>query len=203
MRTRTIAIALALAGAAAAAGTALTQQAQNELTAIDTVAGSDQLNTAFGGAAMPSLASIAQDPTVDPGIRLRAIHAMTYFCPLRDPGTGQVVPDCETTDDAYVALRNNITAESSARSGVDLLVLRASIASYGSIGSHVPSTEFELIEGFLSHSSRDIRATTARALAELGDCHAVSALRLRYQQETTAQVRLAISDALRALASCP
>lgn len=203
MRTRTIVIALALAGAAVAAGTALTQQAQNELTAIDTVAGSDQLNTAFGGAAMPSLASIAQDPTVDPGIRLRAIHAMTYFCPLRDPGTGQVVPDCQPGDAAYDALRENIAAEASARSGVDLLVLRASIASYGTIGSHVNATEFLTIESFLSHSSRDIRATTARALADLGDCQAVPALRVRYEQESTDQVRLAISDALRALASCP
>ena len=198
-------LVLALAAGATAAGASITQQAQNELTAIDTLPTSSQLDSAFGGSgtALPNLAAIAQDSTVDAGIRLRAIHALTFFCPVRDDGSGQLVPDCQPGDSAYDALVAEITSLAGVRSGSDVLILRAAIASFGKVGAHVEPDAYMLLLPFLSHGSRDIRSTTARALADLGDCDAVTALRTRYQDEPFDQVRLAISAALRSLQSCP
>jgi HEAT repeat protein len=51
----------------------------------------------------------------------------------------------------------------------------------------------------LDHPSRDIRASAAHALRDLGNTQAIPTLRARYQQEQVQQVRIAISDALRVL----
>jgi HEAT repeat protein len=83
-----------------------------------------------------------------------------------------------------------------ARAGSDVLVLRAALESLGVLRV---STDVGVIAEHLQHPSRDIRATTARALRDLGNTFAIPALRARYADETSDQVRLAISDALRVL----
>lgn len=197
-------IALALITAAGVTSAALSQQQQNALTVIDTVATPNQLGSAFNGQALPGLATVAQDGSADTGMRLRAIHALTFYCPMRDDGTGtgNLVATCVAGDTALEALIQNVTAGAGAHGGTDLLVLRASVESLGKIGQH-DTRPYPLILQFLGHASRDLRATVARALGDLGDCDAQLPLRQRFQQESTDQVKLAISDALRALATCP
>ena len=199
---RAVWITLALVVAVGATSAALSQQQQNALTAIDTVATPNQLGSAFNGQPLPGLATIAQDGSADIGMRLRAIHALTFYCPLRNDGTGNQVQMCEAGDTVLEALIQNVTAGAGARVGTDLLLLRASVESLGKVGQHDPRP-YPLVLQLLGHASRDMRATAAHALGDLGDCDAELPLRQRFQQESSDQVKLAISDALRALAACP
>lgn len=188
---------LAFVAGASASSTTLTQDAQNTLTAIDTVPTQGQIDCAFNGSsspcpsALPSLQSIAQDTTADPGIRLRAIHALVQYC----------TPPC-SGDPAHDALIQLLNASSMARSGTDVLILRAAIES---LGPMQVAGDWTAIAFFLSHPSRDIRASAAHALSDLcnGGPLVIDALRKRYQQETTDQVKIAISNALGVLATCP
>lgn len=201
MRKTPLVLAL-LAGAAAMAG-AITDDQQNALTAIDAeeAAQKDQLDTLFGGSAtaLTTLEDIAlgTQATSDPyGTRLRAIYALSSYC---------ASTPCAATDDAHVKVMSLVTTNQSAHTGADLLILRAAIESLGKmkVPSDGDSTTGPLVP-LLSHSSRDIRAATARALGSVCNTTAatIQALRDRYQQEPTDQVRLAISDALGALATC-
>jgi hypothetical protein len=188
-------LALALVAAVAAAA-AITQQAQNTLTAIDSEPTPTQLDCAFNGSgssgcpsALPSLQAIAVDDAADAGIRLRAIHALVHYCQA----------PCLDSDPAHTALTGLLASNGSARAGADLLILRASVDS---LGPMQVQNDVQQLTSFLSHPSRDIRATAARALGALCNNTAVPALRDRYQEESTDQVRIAISDALGVLATC-
>lgn len=193
MRTLT-AIALACGAAASlayASGTAsLAQPVKDALTSIDSVPTKVQLDFVFpSGEALSSLATIAQDTTVDVGIRVRAIHGLGKYCP--EP--------CSSTEVAHQSLTTLINETRNDTTGEPVVLLRAAIET---IGTLKVSGDVNVLNQLLDHPSRDIRAATARALRDLCNGQAVIPLRIRYTSEPTDQVKLAISEALRVLGQC-
>ncbi|MBL9017895.1 MAG: HEAT repeat domain-containing protein [Myxococcales bacterium] len=168
----------------------LTQPIINTLTPIDTLPSSEQINQAFDDDPSVALATLIQlanpSAVVDRGVQLRALRALIHYC----------ATPCTLADPAHQTLRAIEARYHEARAGSDLLMLRAALESLGVL--RVPDDVF-LLEAHLQHPSRDIRATTARALRDLGNTHAIPFLRARYADEEFDQVRLAISDALRVL----
>jgi HEAT repeat protein len=82
----------------------------------------------------------------------------------------------------------------------DLLRVRAAIEALGIAGlSAALTSDADTLVGFLNSTSRDVRATTAKALGNLCIQTANTALLARFVAEQSAQVRLAISAALRNL----
>ena len=134
---------------------------QNALTTIDQVPTIDQLTTAFGSgsgsAAATQLVSIASDPSTDAGIRLRAIRSLVGFCP--PPTASQLGCTEQTTLHAILQDPTYTTASG----GADVLVLRAAIEALGELKD---PNDMSATTGFLDHSSRDVRATTALALRD-------------------------------------
>ncbi len=186
-----IAVALGVSAAAYGDALVLTQPVINALTPIDSLPSSNQLTSAFNGSeveALSNLTAIAlSQGTIDLGIQLRAIRALTHYC---DAPCG--------THEAHETLETIATTPRyrDARRGSDLLVLRAAIEALGVL--RVPG-DVGILVPQLDHPSRDIRAAAAHALRDLGNTQAIPALRARYQQEQINQVSIAISDALRVL----
>lgn len=191
-----IALALVLPARGDVTSPQLSQPLIDTLTPIDTVPSSAQINAVFDDnptMALSSLVAIANPAgSVDTGVQLRAIRALVNYC---------VTTPCADPDPAHVALVQVVQRYKDARSGSDLLVLRAAIESVGLL--KVQNDWQPLLTYELNHPSRDIRAATARALRDLGNTFAITPLRERYNVEPDddrgAQVRLAISDALRVL----
>lgn len=169
----------------------LTQPIINALTPIDTLPSSQQINQVFNDSPTEALANLVElaNPSsfVDRGVQLRAVRALIHYC--------SATP-CGDLDVAHRTLRDVELRYRAARLGSDVLVLRAAIESLGVLRV---TTDLGTIQDHLQHPSRDIRATAARALRDLGNTNAIPALRARYADETSDQVRLAISDALRVL----
>lgn len=167
------------------------------LTPIDSVPTKDDIVRLTGPDAIPRLRELALSSTVDFGVQLRAIHALPSFC----------TPTCRVDPDgpphpAHAAVLDVIASVSPQdRSGRAILRLRAGLESLGLARSGDPE-DVELLIPFLDDASRDIRAATARALRDLCLAEAIVPLRSRYQTEQVAQVRLAISAALRDLNQC-
>ena len=198
------AAAIFVAGAAALAtgATALPLQVQNTLTTIDSVPTKPQLDSVFpSGEALSNLSTIAQDNAADVGIRLRAIHALGKYCP--DPSTTTELA-CTTTELAYTSLTDVIAETRNFTSGSEVLLLRSAIETIGLLDVSADASDdvADLLKGLLNHASRDIRAATARALRDLCNTQAILPLRVRYTAESTEQVKLAISEALRVLGQC-
>ena len=196
MRARLI-LATTFVGAfaAIASGTTmnLSSQAQNTLTTIDTVPTRQQIDSAFGNqpqVALQNLTSIASDGASDVGIRLRAIHALAKYC---------AATPCTTNDVAHQSLADLINETRAETAGAPLLVLRAAIETLGTMRV---ASDVTMLITLLDHPSRDIRASTAKALQDLCNTQASSPLRVRYARETSEQVKLAISEALRILGQC-
>ncbi|MBA3455257.1 MAG: HEAT repeat domain-containing protein [Deltaproteobacteria bacterium] len=193
MKRSVLAGVLALGVSAAAYGDALvlSQPVINALTPIDSIPSSNQLNSVFNGSeteALSNLTAIAlSQGTVDLGVQLRAIRALTHYC--RTP--------CGTHE-AHVALETIATTPRyrDAQAGSDLLVLRAALEALGVL--RIPG-DVAILVPQLDHPSRDIRAAAAHALRDLGNTQAIPALRARYQLEQSDQVKIAISNALRVL----
>ena len=186
---------LLLAGTVAIAtgNTGLPTSVQNALTTIDTVPTKAQLDDAFTKSAQPplqTLSAIAGDPAADVGVRLRAIHALAKYCSASP---------CASSDLAHQSVLDVIVATRLATSGSQVLLLRAAIETLGPMRV---SGDVAILNPLLDHPSRDIRAATARALRDLCNPQAISPLRIRYSGETTDQVKLAISEALRILGQC-
>jgi hypothetical protein len=170
----------------------LPQPVRDTLTPIDSVPTKSQLDSVFpAGDAQGNLAAIAQDAATDTGVRLRAIHALGKYC----------TAPCASTDVSHESLSALITSTRNETVGESLLVLRAAIETIGPLRV---STDVTLLTGLLDHPSRDIRAATAHALRDLCNSGAVPALidRYRLPSETSQQVKLAISEALRVLSTC-
>jgi HEAT repeat protein len=169
---------------------ALSQGQENELTPIDSLPTTQQLDLVFQGQALAELSAIAGAEGNDIGVRLRAIHALVNYC----------TAPCAVGDTAHDTLASLVTANADVLSGSDLLVLRAAIEALGPLEV---ATDVNLLSPLLNHPSRDIRATTADALRDLCNTSAIEPLRVRYSEETVEQVELAISEALRLLAEPP
>jgi hypothetical protein len=188
LKTGLLALLVGLVTSAEGA-TPLSAQIQNVLTPIDTVPTQLELDTAFSDhtQARQRLAEIALDDATDPGIRLRAIHALTKYC---------AGSPCVDGDTAHLALVGIIETIRDATGGANVVVLRGAIEA---LGPQRVGTDLPLLVPLLEHQSRDVRAATVHALRDLCNTQAVNPLRGLLQHETTDQVRLAISEALRIL----
>jgi hypothetical protein len=189
-----LAIVLTAVAAIASGSTALPESVQNTLTPIDTVPTRAQLDNAFGDSpamALQTLSALAADDTTDVGIRLRAIHALAKYCV--DPTA------CTTSDVAHQSVTALVGSTRDEVSGWPLLLLRAAIETLGSMRV---TTDVTVLVPLLDHPSRDIRASTARALQDLCNTQAITPLQVRHGREPTQQVKLAISEALRILGEC-
>lgn len=192
MKSIATAIGIAALVAIASGATPIPQQATNALTPIDTVPTRQQLDNAFStpSNALDSLAALATDTSSDVGVRLRAIHALAKYC---------ASAPCVDTDVAHQSLSTVIADNRNETTGSPLLLLRAAVET---IGVMRVNGDLALLQPLLDHPSRDVRAATARALEDLCNSNAVAPLRIRYTQEGTEQVKLAISEALRILEQC-
>jgi HEAT repeat protein len=164
------------------------------LTTIDQVPTKGQLDTVLTVPMHPppvqQLLDFARDDSEDVGVRLRAIAALSNYCSASP---------CPDMDPVHAALTELINGNASAHSGSGLLLLRAAIEADGPLKV---SNDLGILGPLLDHPSRDIRAATARALGQLCNSNAITPLRQRYQNESTDQVKLAISATLRML-PCP
>ena len=152
------------------------------LSGIDHVPTRGTLDGLMGGAAESTLIAIARgvaEESADPGVRIRAYRALAAY-----PGAA-----------TQTALRAAI-ADHSGEDELDTLYLRAAVDSLVQVAG--PDAVTDLVP-LLDHSSRDVRASTARALGDTGSDDAVSPLRARLSVEEVGQVRLAIAEALRVL----
>ncbi len=204
MKTIVVAVLLTCAAAyATGAIPSIPPKADNTLTSIDTVPTKEQINRAFednAQAARDTLIAIATTPDktvdaegVDPGLKLRAIHALAKYC--GDPPT----TPCSATDVAHQSVSSVVAMTRSSQVGGQILMLRAAIET---LGTMKVSSDVTQLTPLLDHPSRDIRAATARALRDLCNAQAITFLRARYSNEMTDQVKLAISEALRILGQC-
>ena len=167
------------------------------LTRIDSLPTRDEVVLATGTVAR--LRTLALTASVDFGLQLRAIRALAHFCNpdcRPDPVTAAEHP-------AHAVVLEVIASVGPERSGRGILRLRAGIEALGLVRSGMDS-DVELLVAFLNDASRDIRASTARALRDTCSALAIVPLRTRYNAEpaTQLQVRLAISAALRDLNQC-
>lgn len=180
--------------AAVATGTTVTlsSQVQNTLTTIDTVPTRQQIDQAFGNqqVALQNLSALSADDSADVGIRLRAIHALAKYC---------AATPCTDTDVAHQSLITLIAQTRAETAGAQLLVLRAGVETLGMMRV---AADVSTLVPLLDHPSRDIRASTAKALQDLCNTQANNPLRVRYAREMSEQVKLAISEALRILGQC-
>jgi hypothetical protein len=162
------------------------------LSPIDSVPTKDELSSHVEGPDyVARLEALALDSTVDFGIQLRAIRALPSFCAAQ----------CKDTPPHIAVLAVIASVPSTDHSGRALLRLRAGIEALGIVKSG-KLEDVNLLVPFLDNASRDIRAATARALRDMCNTTAIVPLRARYQHEMSAQVRLAISAALRDLDQC-
>jgi HEAT repeat protein len=195
-----LAIVILAALVAGASSMDLMQHQEEALTPIDTVPSKAQLESLPPGytVTQTDLEQLAASGSASPALRLRAIHALSTYCVIPPPPAAQTCPDSDT---AHQTIASLIIANGSAHSGADLLILRGAIEAIGPMrGSNDAAMLLDL--GLLEHPSRDVRATTALALGALCNTTAINALHQRYTNESTDQVKLAISAALRTLSVC-
>jgi hypothetical protein len=169
------------------------------LTTIDTLPDPVYLDSVFPDA-LDTLATIAMQPTSDPssdlGVQLRAIRTLPTYCP--PPATGPCGVGT-TTHDTLAQIVDGYGQTGTAKPA-DVLRLRAAIEALGIAGRSAGlEADYLRIGQFLNHPSRDVRATTARALGTLCNTQATNLLHAQLAHETLAQVQLAISAALRDL----
>ncbi len=187
-----LAIAVFATAAFATGGVStLTEHVRNTLTTIDTIPTKILLDDAFEleGGALPRLAEIATDKDIDIGVRVRAIHGLGKYCPV----------PCDNNELAHESLTALIELTENETLGEPVVLLRAAIETLGALKV---SEDYALLVNLLDHPSRDIRAATARALRDTCNNQAIFPLRVRYTAETSEQVKLAISEALRILGQC-
>jgi HEAT repeat protein len=184
-----LALLVGLVASAEGSTVVLTAPIQNVLTPIDSVPTQLELDTAFTdhARALQGLTELSTDVTTDTGIRLRAIHALTRYC---------ATSPCVDGDLAHLALVSIVEATKATTAGPGVVVLRGAIEA---LGPQRVGTDLPLLVPLLEHQSRDVRAATVHALRDLCNTQAINPLRALLQHETTDQVRLAISEALRIL----
>lgn len=180
--------------------TTLPPSVVDALSPIDTVPTRSALDGAFADSqgALDSLRVIALDRSGDLGIQLRAIRALPSYCPAAPKSCGVDSP----VHDALVSLVKTITAEAPAlQSPQDLLRLRAAVEALGQTRTGLYS-DVETLMPLLGSGSRDLRATTARALLNVCNTQALGGLSKSYSTEPVPQVRVELSAAIQDLRDC-
>lgn len=186
--------AIAIAARADASMVALSTATMEALTPIDSLPDPAYLDAVTNHQTATTLAAIAAGDTVDLGVQLRAIRTLPSYCPSAGPcGVGTLTHDTlANIVDAY-----DVGGTATPR---DVLRLRAAIEALALAGRTAGlDADVTRIAQFLGHTSRDIRAASAKALRALCNTQAITPLRVRLQSETVDQVKLAISAALRDL----
>ncbi len=179
-----------------AAGTSVVRAINNSdlseiLSGVDFVPQKGDLDIILGASAPEDLISIAENPSEDPGVRIRAYRALAHY------------PGVATKEALASAIREHSDGEDSdgtpvalASIGVDTILLRAAMTSLATIAG---ADAVDRIQEMLNHDSRDVRAAAARALAVTGSADALPYLYERRDIEQVMQVRFAIEEAIRIL----
>lgn len=161
------------------------------LTTIDSIPTKEALTSALGATnELAALRQFALDPSIDFGMRLRAVRAMPHFC--QNP---------QACHEAILAVFADVETSGDPQ-GRKILRLRAAIEALGVARLDLPG-DLQLLQSYLNNPSRDLRATAARALRELCNPLALESLKARYVVDPSAQVKAAIDDAIHALEQCP
>jgi hypothetical protein len=166
-----------------AAQIAIPLPAVDVLTAIDSVPEREQVQRALGSDAEAELQriSLASLDTVDAGVQVRAVRALAHF----DNGHATLLA---------VLARDDIAR---GRNGTSVVVQRTALDALATFGK---TTDVSLFVDYLNADyNRDVRATAARALGDLGDPSAIEPLRTRFSKEPSPQVKFEISDSLHKL----
>jgi hypothetical protein len=174
----------------------LTTRTITALTSIDSVPSIAGLNDTFSSpeAALLDLQALARDPSIDPGIAIRAIRALPGYCPP--------APQSCATGAVHETLIRLITDfPATPQSGAPVLRLRAAVEALGMTRA-VLDADVDLMLPLLKHHSRDVRATVVRALRTSCNAKATAALKTLGVNEPTMQVQFAILSALRDLERC-
>ncbi|HEU4730078.1 MAG TPA: hypothetical protein VFT22_19405 [Kofleriaceae bacterium] len=199
MTRRLLAFALLLCALPARGDDAQVDAIANALMTIDEPPSATDLATVFSSStdAITQLHDVAVDPTLDVGLRIRAIRTLPSYCPSSPGscGTGNPVHD---TLDVLISETSALT-QPSAR---DLMILRAAVEALGAT-STVLVTDVDLLLPLLSSTSRDVRATVVQALRTACGTDATTALKTLGVTESSMQVRFAIMSTLQDLEQCP
>jgi HEAT repeat protein len=185
----------------------LSQSAIDTLSPIESLPTADDLTSEFGSGsgssavdnAVAALSAIATDKTLDVGLQIHAIRGLGEY-----PGIDAAHQTLTSPLLLPPALDPNGVPQWVA-TGTQVVIMRAAIEALGNLAKqgHETPGDAALLAQFLNHPSRDVRATTASALADLCDTDAILPLRTRFAQEPIGgQVQLAISEALRVLGTC-
>jgi hypothetical protein len=166
------------------------------LTQIDTAPSKATLNNMFPTpqAALDNLRAIALDHSIDLGVELRATRALPAYCPAAPQPCGATA-----IHDTLLSLIDDY--DRSPRRPQDVLRLRAAVEALGATRSGLVA-DVDKLRPLLDDPSRDVRATVVRALRNTCNAQAITPLSIRYQNEPTDQVKLAIYAALRDLRQC-
>ena len=159
------------------------EPALDVLGAIDSVPQRDQVQRVFGDNALAELQriSLASLATVDAGVQIRAVRALTHFV----EGRATVL---------QVLARPEVAT---AQRGSGVVLQRTAIEA---LASYNDATDVTRVIAFLgAEYSRDVRASAAHALGLMGSQTAVEPLRSRFRVESSAQVKYEISNSLHIL----
>ncbi|MBP9085985.1 MAG: HEAT repeat domain-containing protein [Kofleriaceae bacterium] len=153
------------------------------LSAIDSVPQRDQVQRVFGDNALVELQriSMASLDSVDAGVQIRAVRALTHFVEGR----------------ATVLLVLARPEVATAQRGTGVVLQRTAIEA---LAIYRDASDVARVIGFLdAEYSRDVRASAAHALGLMGSPTAVEPLRSRFRVEQSAQVKYEISNSLHIL----
>jgi HEAT repeat protein len=152
------------------------------LHAIERMPARATLDDVAGGSARQALVEIARDPRGATQARLMALTALGDYV---EPSTA-------------AALRGNLAALRDFDAGPQTLYLRAAALSLARVDGE---GAVEDLAPLLDHVLPDVRADAAHALELTGAARALPLLRARLRIETVMLVRVALIDAIRALAN--
>lgn len=159
------------------------EPALDVLGAIDSVPQRDQVQRVFGDNALAELQriSMASLDSVDAGVQIRAVRALTHFVEGR----------------ATVLLVLARPEVATAQRGTGVVLQRTAIEA---LALYSDASDVARVIGFLdAEYSRDVRASAAHALGVMGSQTAVEPLRSRFRVEQSAQVKIEISNSLHIL----
>jgi len=156
------------------------EELRDQLGGIDYVPGREALDPLLGDDPTGALIEIATTAGVDSGLRLRALRALAMY-----PGAATIA-----------ALDAEVAQWIDQKDGVELLYLGAAMRSLAVLAG---DSAVHTIRPALDHDSKDVRAAAAAALGATGAKSASTWLYERLGVETDDMVKLALSDAIRAL----
>jgi HEAT repeat protein len=164
------------------------------LTAIDSIPTRAQLEAALPGDTVAQLVQLAFPTSGNPefGVQLRALRALSLFAPPTP------------------SVRDNVKKLISHPGDLDVgKQMLLTVAALETLAQFRFAADLQPVADQLSHPSRDVRVAAARAMRRIGTVPfadaklAITLLQSRQIDETVPAVRLAISEAIQALAQGP